>query len=96
MVKVVYCNQKKDCTHLLGTFLSKDNYEVLLNEDVDVYGPSLDGSMTEDNIVAKFRKNLIPKDVQEQAYERLRGAATQSQNRGIAAGSREMEIECYD
>lgn len=93
MVKVVYCNQKKDCTHLLGTFLSKDNYEVLLNEDVDVYGPSLDGSMTEDNIVAKFRKNLIPKDVQEQAYEGLRGAATQSQNRGIAAGPRGNRLE---
>lgn len=88
MTKFVYCDKKYDCTHLLGKFLDKSHYDHLFDEDVDVYAPSLDGSMTEDNIVAKFRKQIIPQEVQDQAYEGLRGAATQSQNRGIAAGPR--------
>lgn len=88
MVKIVYADKKYDCTHLLGTFLSEKDYDTLLNEDCDVYAPSMDGSMTEDNIVAKFRKNIIPQDMQDQCYEGLRGAATQSQNRGLAAGPR--------
>ena len=93
MVKVVYVDKKYDCTHRLGKFLDSSDYDILLDEDVDVYGPSLDGSKTEDNIVAKFRKKVIPKKVQDQAYEGLRNAATQSQNRGLAAGPRGDRLE---
>lgn len=88
MTKVVYVDKKIDCNHLLGKFLDKSHYTTLFDEDVDVYGPSMDGSMTEENVIAKFRKNKIPKEIQEKTYEGLREAATQSQNRGIAAGPR--------
>lgn len=88
MVKTIYVEKKYNCHDLLGTFLTKKDYDVLLDEDVDVYGPSLDGSMTEDNIVAKFRKNIFSPDVCASAYNGLREAATQSQNRGMAAGPR--------
>jgi hypothetical protein len=40
----------------------------------------------ERKIAFKFRKNFFTKEEQEQAYIGLREAATQSQNRGLAAG----------
>jgi hypothetical protein len=40
----------------------------------------------ERKIAFKFRKNFFSKEEQEQAYIGLREAATQSQNRGLAAG----------
>jgi hypothetical protein len=39
-------------------------------------------------IAFKFRKNYFSKEEQESAYRGLRGAATESQNRGLAAGPR--------
>ena len=42
----------------------------------------------ERKIAFKFRKNFFTKEEQEQAYLGLREAATQSQNRGLAAGPR--------
>lgn len=39
-------------------------------------------------IAFKFRKNYFSKEEQKSAYEALREAATESQNRGIAAGPR--------
>lgn len=88
MVKVIHVKDKFDCDHLLGKFLDDSHYDTLLEEDCDVYGPSLDGSMTEDNIVAKFRKGVFSREEQDACYKGLRGAATTSQNRGLAAGPR--------
>ena len=42
----------------------------------------------EKNIAFKFRKNYFTKEEQEQAFLGLREGATQSQNRGLAAGPR--------
>lgn len=39
-------------------------------------------------IAFKFRKNYFSKEEQDSAYRGLRGAATESQNRGLAAGPR--------
>jgi hypothetical protein len=39
-------------------------------------------------IAFKFRKNYFTKEEQDSAYRGLRGAATESQNRGLAAGPR--------
>lgn len=93
MVKVIYADKKYNCDHLLGTFLNDSHYETLVDYDVDLYGPSMDGSKTEENIVAKFRKSVFSKEEQRLCYEGLRGAATQSQNRGIAAGPRGNRLE---
>jgi len=87
-VKTIYIDQKIPSDHLIGSFVDESHYDVLLTEDTDVYGPSLDGSMTEDNIILKFRKNVFTQEELYLCYEGLIGAASESQNRGMAAGPR--------
>jgi hypothetical protein len=82
MTKVIIAKQKIDSSHLLGQFLDKSHYDVLIEEDTDCYI----GSEDEQNIAFKFRKNFFSKEQQEQAYAGLRDAAVASQNRGLAAG----------
>ena len=82
MVKVIIAKSKIDCEHLLGQFLDESNYDVLIDEDTDCYLQSEDDS----NIALKFRKNFFSKEQQDAAYAGLREAATQTQNRGLAAG----------
>lgn len=88
MVKVIYAYKKYDAEHRLGQFLDESDFDIMLTEDFDLYGPSIDGSMTEANVIAKFRKNWFTADEQQKAYDGLREAATESQNRGMAAGPR--------
>jgi hypothetical protein len=47
-----------------------------------------ESGLNEQNIVFKFRKNYFSKEEVESAYEGLRDAATETQNRGTAAGPR--------
>jgi len=82
MVKVIIAKSKLDCEHLLGQFIDESHYDTIINEDTDCYLESED----ENNIAFKFRKNFFSKKEQQQAYLGLREAATQSQNRGLAAG----------
>lgn len=88
MVRVIVAKEKLDCEHLLGQFVDESHYDVLVEEDTDCYMPALFGenAKTEQNIAFKFRKNFFTKQEQKAAYEGLREAATQSQNRGLAAG----------
>jgi hypothetical protein len=88
MTKIIYCDKKLDADHRLGQFMEKSDFDVMINEDCNIYGPSLDGSCTEDNILAVFRKGYFTDEEQQLAYDGLREAATESQNRGIAAGPR--------
>jgi len=86
MVKVVE-REKIDCDHLLGTFMEEEHFDLLIDEDVDVYLKSPYNSVNnEDNIILMFRKNFFTADQQLGAYEGLMEAAVQSQNRGLAAG----------
>ena len=87
-VAVIYADNTYDCEHLLGQFIGEESYDLLITEDTDVYSPTMDGSKTEENVVAMFRKNVFTKEELELCYEGLIGAATQSQNRGLAAGPR--------
>lgn len=88
MVKVLV-RKARDVEHVLGTFITRKDYaDVLLDEDFDLYAESLDGTNTEENIIAKFRKNVFTKEECDMAYAGLREAATESQNRGVAAGPR--------
>lgn len=92
MVKVIVAKQKYDMTHMLGQFPDESHYDFLIEEDCDVYMPEVPGhpelTYSEERIVLKFRKNYFSKEQQDQAYIGLREAATETQNRGLAAGPR--------
>jgi len=94
MVRKIVANEIFDSKHLLGTFLDESNYDILIEEDCDVYTPgdlvsTVDGnpSISEDRVAFKFRKNYFSKEQQKAAYEGLRAAATPTNNRGTAAGT---------
>lgn len=53
---------------------------------------SCDKGSNEKRIAFKFRKNFFTKEEQEQAYNGLRNAATETQNRGLASGPREASL----
>ena len=40
MVKVIVAEKKIDCSHLLGKFLDESHYDLLIEEDCDVYMPA--------------------------------------------------------
>jgi hypothetical protein len=104
MVKRIVAKQKHDCEHLLGTYLDESHYDVLVENDVDCYMPPLCGITEKANssvdcedcdkgnqelrIAFKFRKNFFTQEEQTQAYIGLKEAATESHNRGLAAGPR--------
>lgn len=73
-----------------GQFPTDKDYDLLIEEDMDVYMPCKYGEEphTEEKIVLKFRKNYFTKEQQDQAYRGLREAAVETQNRGMAAGPR--------
>ena len=73
---------------ILGTFISKESYDRVIESDCDLYAWNATGVNDESNIIFKFRKNVFTKEEQDAAYAGLRDAATESQNRGLAAGPR--------
>lgn len=112
MVKVIVAERKYDASHLLGQFLDESHYDVLIEEDCDVYAPagcdigtqasctsecnSCDKGTDEKKIIFKFRKNYFSKEEQDAAYQGLREAAVESQNRGLAAGPRNAKLQNRD
>jgi hypothetical protein len=53
-------------------------------------------ALNEKNIVFKFRKNYFSDEMVQSAYEGLRDAATETQNRGTAAGPRGEKLQGRD
>jgi hypothetical protein len=95
MVKTIVADRKYDCTDLVGKFLDERHYDILVEEDCDVYMPLPPGTEEvygEDRIVFKFRKNFFTQEEQQMAYQGLREAATRTENRGIASGIKEGVI----
>ena len=95
MVRVIVAPEKLNCEHLMGQFLDESHYDILVEEDCDGYFPNGnsflvggDSSTDENSIAFKFRKNFFTQEEQDGAYAGLREAATESQNRGLAAGPR--------
>jgi hypothetical protein len=84
----VIVRKKIDSDETLGTFISNNYYDRIIEDDCDLYAEALDGSLTEENIIFKYRKNVFTKEEQDAAYAGLREAAVESQNRGLAAGPR--------
>ena len=93
-----YFLTKSDQNNLLGTFLDEKHYSIVLNEDCDVYVKSVLGEehAGEDNCVLRFRKGWFTKEEQAGAYDGLKEAAVQSQNRGLAAGTRAQKLQGRD
>ncbi len=88
MVEVLV-RPKIDSEETLGTFITCATYtDRIIQEDCDLYAESLDGTLSEDNIIFKYRKNVFTKEECDAAYAGLREAAVESQNRGLAAGPR--------
>ena len=109
MVKVVVLGENgvKARPDLVGKWLDHSHYDILVNEDMDVYLPpdcadftskdscendmncgSCSQGLSEKKIVFKFRKNFFSKEEALSAYEGLRDAAVETQNRGVAGGPR--------
>ncbi len=104
MVEIIVAKTKHDCAHLVGTFLDESHFDILVESDTDCYMPPIcsvqERAMCNGNcencekgrdelrVAFKFRKNWFTEDEQRQAYLGLREAATESQNRGVAAGPR--------
>ena len=64
---------------LLGTFLDEDSYDQLIDYDCKIFTP--DG-----NLLAVYRKDVIPLDICKVAHRNLRDAAVKTENRGYAGG----------
>ena len=79
-----------DREDILGKFAEPEDMDTVINEDCDLYNlnPLEPNQKDEDNIIFKFRKGVFTDKEQKLAYEGLRDAATESQNRGMAAGPR--------
>lgn len=88
MVEVIV-RKKIDSEETLGSFIiCKDYSNRIITEDCDLYAEAIDDKLSEENIIFKFRKNVFTKEEMDMAYAGLRDAATESQNRGMAAGPR--------
>lgn len=93
MTKVIHIKEKHNCEHLLGKFLEHDSYDIVANEDVDVYKPLRIGEKyDEHSILLKFRKNVIPKKAWTAAYDGLKHGAIATDNRGLAAGDEKKSL----
>ena len=79
---------------LHGCFVNEDHYAVILNEDCDVYMPQNQDALAmfegesspEDRLLISFRKKVVPEELTKLAWDNLLGAASVSDNRGMAAG----------
>ena len=90
MVEVLI-RPKHDSSETLGTFITCADYaEMIIDYDCDLYALDLldPTKADEENVIFRYRKNIFTKEEQDLAYEGLRAAATESQNRGMAAGPR--------
>jgi hypothetical protein len=62
-----------------GTLLGNDSYDLLIEDDCDVYKPNGEP-------LVKFRRRALREAVCAAAYQNLRDAATPTDNRGMAGG----------
>jgi Oxygenase domain of the 2OGFeDO superfamily len=67
-----------------GTYFKESEVDTIFDEDVDVFGK--DPSTGEKRLLARFRKNVIPKDIIKLGWEAFYQTAAASRNRGAAAG----------
>jgi hypothetical protein len=73
----------------MDLYLPPDCAVGMESNDCDKDCSNCDSGLDERQIVFKFRKNYFSPELVQSAYEGLRDAATETQNRGTAAGPRE-------
>lgn len=73
------CMSDSEAAALAGKLLGEDSYDTVLREDANILRE--DGTL-----LAVFRKNIVPFEAAAAAYEALRDAAQETNNRGVAAG----------
>jgi len=96
MTKIVHLTHDYECEHLLGKFLDHDSYDLLINEDMDVYKPleiADAGEYGENNLLLKFRKGVFSQKMSRETYDALETGATMTDNRGLAAGVEREAIQ---
>lgn len=94
-VKEIFLEDELEVEHLLGQFITPDDYSEVIDFDCDVYKPNKKigvDDRDESLVLVKFRKNAFDPDVLEQAYKGLEKGAAKSQNRGLAAGPRKGKL----
>lgn len=92
---------KDDCEHLIGEFTSEnDEYDILCEDkDTDFYVrpqnnltrlldsvEDIVSNLSEDDLAFKYRKGVFNVEEQSGAFQSLYGAASPSDNRGMAVG----------
>lgn len=83
--------KKIDSEETLGTFITCAEYaERIITEDCDLYAedPFDPTRADETNVIFRYRKGVFSHEERRRCYHGLRAAATESQNRGMAAGPR--------
>lgn len=75
-----------------GTHFQDGNIKTIFDEDIDVYGEEPDGSK---HLLAKFRKNVIPKPMIKIGWEAYYRTAAPSRNRGAAAGPIQLDSKYW-
>ena len=79
------CLSQEEMKKLEGTYIDDSAYDILMDEDCDVYRPGT-GVFDDPIPLLKFRKDVFSKELLDITYENLRPAARNNNNRGIAAG----------
>jgi hypothetical protein len=67
-----------------GTYCTEKDADIIYDEDVDIY--VVDETTNKEELLAKFRKNVIPKDIIKTGWDAFYETAATSRNRGAAAG----------
>jgi hypothetical protein len=95
MVKIIVADRKHDCTHLLGQFLDESHYDLLLEEDCDVYAPpDCDVATTADCDVPRDCANCVAGTHERRIIMKFRkNFFTKQQQDDAYAGLREAAIE---
>jgi hypothetical protein len=76
----------KEANKLAGKLLGEKDYNLLINYDADVI------CQETGNVIAKFRKNIIPGNIAKAGFENLKTAAKHTNNRGVSSGDVEIDI----
>ena len=89
-IRTLTAKQKFDCEHLLNEWMTDEHFDIVIDDDCDMYAPplaSLGGTENnEDNLGFRFRKNYFTQEEMDGAYEGLVGAALPTNNRGTSTG----------
>jgi hypothetical protein len=75
-----------------GTYFKDSEVDKIYDEDIDIYCKGDDG---EKRLLAKFRKNVIPKEIIRLGWEAFYQTAAASRNRGAAAGPIRQKSEYW-